>query len=80
MFQCAICHHTESREELVEKMFHVYERYVLVERIPAVVCARCGEATFSRETTERTPTFVHGGAKPSKSVPLEVLDFASSIC
>ncbi len=77
MFRCAVCHHTESREELVEKMFHVDERYVLVERIPAVVCARCGEPTFSRETTERTRTLVHGGAKPSKSVPLEVLDFAS---
>ncbi len=42
MFECAICHHTESREELVEKMFHVDERYVLVERIP-VACARCCE-------------------------------------
>lgn len=77
MFQCAVCHHTESREELVEKMFHVDERYVLVERIPAVVCSRCGEPTFSRETTERTRELVHGGAKPSKSIPLEVLDFAS---
>ena len=58
-------------------MFHVDERYVLVERIPAVVCARCGEPTFSRETTERTRTLVNGGTKPSKSVPLEVLAFAS---
>ncbi len=77
MFRCEVCHHTESREERVEKMFHVDERYVLVERIPAVVCARCGEPTFSRETTERTRTLVNGGTKPSKSVPLEVLDFAS---
>ena len=58
-------------------MFHVDERYVLVERIPAFVCARCGEPAFSRETTERTRTLVHGGARPAKSVPLEVLDFAS---
>ena len=77
MFRCEVCHHTESREELVEKMLHVDERYVLVERIPAAVCARCGEPTFSRETTERTRALVHGSAKPSKSVALEVLDFAS---
>ena len=77
MFQCSNCHHTESLEELVEKMFHADERYVLVERIPAVVCARCGEPTFSRETTERTRALVNGGAKSSKSVPLKVLDFAS---
>ena len=51
MFRCAVCRHTESREELVEKMFHTDERYVLVERIPASVCARCGEPTFSRETS-----------------------------
>ena len=75
MFLCSNCHHTESLEELVEKVFHADQRYVLVERIPALVCARCGEPTFSRETTERTRGLVHSGAKPSRSVPLEVLDF-----
>lgn len=75
MFECPNCHHMGSREELVEKVFHTDERYVLVERIPAEVCARCGEPTFSLDTTERTRALVHGGAKPSRSVSLEVLDF-----
>ncbi len=77
MFQCSVCHHTVSREEPVEKMFHLDERYLLVEGIPAVVCARCGEPTFSRETTERTRLLVRSGAKPTKSIPMEVLDFDS---
>jgi hypothetical protein len=35
---------------------------VLVENIPASVCARCGEATFSRETTERIRRMLYGEA------------------
>ncbi len=77
MFRCAVCHGAESREESVGKVFHVDGKYILVEGIPAVVCARCGEPTFSRETTERTRLLAHGGAKAARSVPMEVLDFAS---
>jgi hypothetical protein len=32
--------------------------------IPAIVCARCGEITVSRETTEAVRRLVHGGGKP----------------
>lgn len=77
MFRCTVCRGVESREESVEKVFHVDGKYVLVERIPAVVCARCGEPSFSRETTERTRLLVRSGAKATKSIPMEVLDFVS---
>jgi YgiT-type zinc finger domain-containing protein len=47
-------------------------RRVLVEHIPAQVCERCGEPTFSRETTEKIRQLVHGAAQPRTTVPLEV--------
>ncbi len=75
MFLCAVCHSHESREELVKEIFQIDGKYVLVDRIPATVCTRCGEETFSRETTERVRLLVHGQAKPTKSIALEVFEF-----
>lgn len=76
MFRCAVCRYEKSREDSVEKVFHVGGRYVLVRGIPSTVCARCGEPVFTRETTERTRLLVRG-AKPSESVRMDTLDFAS---
>ena len=75
MFLCPVCHSNESRDELVEEIFQIDGKYVLVEHIPATVCVRCGEETFSRETTEKVRLLVHGQAKPIKSIPLEVFEF-----
>ena len=77
MFRCAVCRHEKSREDNVEKVFHVDGRYVLVRGIPSTVCARCGEPVFSRETAERTRLLVRSGAKPADSVRMDTLDFAS---
>ena len=72
MFTCSVCHSHESREELVEEIFQIDGKYVLVDRIPAMVCVRCGEETFSRETTEKVRLLVHGHAPPSRSSPLSL--------
>ena len=55
---CPVCHAEESREERVDEGFHIDGQYVLVGGIPAVVCVRCGEQAFSRETTERVRAMV----------------------
>ena len=47
---CPVCHAEESREERVDEVFRIDGEYVLVGGIPAMVCARCGEQAFSRET------------------------------
>ncbi len=76
MFTCVVCHAEEGREEYVDEVFRVGGQYVLVGRIPAQVCARCGEQAFSRETTEKVRRMVRDKAKATKSVPMEVFDFA----
>lgn len=73
---CAACHAKEGREEYVDEVFRVGEQYVLVGSIPALVCARCGEQSFSRETAEKVRLMVNGQAKASRSIPMEVFDFA----
>jgi len=76
MFQCSACGSKEAQQETVSEVFTVEGRRVLVEEIPALVCARCSEPTFSRETTERIRRMVHGEAKPSRSEVVEVFEYA----
>jgi YgiT-type zinc finger domain-containing protein len=73
MFRCQVCGNGTSRSESVSEVFTIDGRRVLVEQIPAAVCERCGEATFSRETMERIRRLVHEADQPIRTVPLEVL-------
>ena len=76
MFTCGVCHGNEGHGEFVEEVFRVNGRYVLVGGVPSTVCQRCGERSFSRETTEKVRQLVHGEAKAAKSVPMQVYEFA----
>lgn len=76
MFKCTVCNSAESRATVVREVFEINGKYVLVDGIPATVCARCGEETFSREAMEKVRQLVHGPSRPVKSLPLEVFDFA----
>ncbi len=75
MFSCNVCGSTETKKEQINEIFQIDHKPVLVESIPAMVCVRCGEETFSRETTERIRRMVHGEAKPVKSVSMEVFTY-----
>ena len=75
MATCIVCSADQSLTELVEEVFRVDGRYVLVGDVPATVCQRCGERSFSRETTEKVRLLVHEQATAAKSVPLHVYEF-----
>ena len=76
MFKCHVCGATESHLESVSEVFVVDGRRVLIEQIPAHICNRCGEAAFSRTTTERVRQMVHGKSKPVGVVEIDVFAFA----
>ncbi len=75
-FKCYICGGETARDEFVSEVLEVDGRRVLVEHIPARICMRCGEAAFSRETTERIRLLVHGAGRPARTVPLDVFELA----
>lgn len=58
------------------EVFNLNGRRVLVERIPALVCEHCGEATFSLETTEQIRQMLHGPQRPVKTVAMDVFAMA----
>ena len=76
MFTCGVCHGNEGCKEMVEEVFRLDGRFVLVGGVPATVCQRCGERSFSRQTTEKVRKLVHGEAKAAKSVPMQVYEYA----
>ena len=61
---------------MVAEVFQIDGQYALVDRIPVVVCTRCGEQSFSRETTEKIRLLVHGQVESTKSIAVPVFDFA----
>ena len=75
MFKCSVCGGTAAKNEFVSEVFTIDDRHVLVEHIPAQVCKRCGEATFSHETTEKVRRLVHDG-HPEKTTTLDVIALA----
>jgi HTH-type transcriptional regulator/antitoxin MqsA len=76
MFKCHVCGSTNGQEKLVNEVFEIDGEFVLVENIPAVVCARCGEAVFSRETTERVRKLARERHRSLKSMTLHVFSYA----
>lgn len=75
MFQCHVCGSSEVQEKYITELFHIDDKPVMVEHIPAMVCVRCGEESFSRETTERIRQLVHGLGKPVRSLTMDVFAF-----
>ncbi len=63
---------------VVFEVFDIDGKLVLIEKIPARVCSRCGEETFGRETTETVRRLVHGEAEPVRSVSLDVFSYAQT--
>ncbi len=62
----------------VDEVFRVDGEYVLVERIPAEVCSRCGEKSFSLQTVDAVRQAVNGGAAPARLMEVRVFRFAAA--
>ena len=77
MAKCPVCLADESREELVDEVFQIGGRFVLVSGAPATVCVRCGEHAFSRETVEKVRWMIHGETESEEVVTMQVFRFAS---
>ncbi len=76
MGECHRCGSRETGRKSVSQVFDVNGKPVLVENIPALVCARCGEATFDLEVGERIRMMIHGESKPVRSIAVDVFDYA----
>jgi len=76
MFHCHVCSAMEVRQASVDEVCVIDGKHVLVEGIPANICVCCGEATCSRDTTERVRRMVHGEAQPVRVAAMDVFAYA----
>ena len=76
MYSCAVCLANESKEEFVEEVFRSDGKYVLVRNIPAQVCVRCEEESFSAKTAESIRVMVNERPAPEASITMDVFTFA----
>ncbi len=76
MNKCHVCGSNEIKQELVKETFEVDGKLVIVEGIPAQVCQRCGEITFSSETAENIRLIVNSNKQPTRSIQVDVFVFS----
>lgn len=79
MFKCHVCGSEGSHGTYVSEVFNINGKFHLVEDIPAMVCDRCQEEVFSRETTERIRLMLHGKEKPIRSISLDVFSYGEAV-
>ena len=72
MFECYICNSRKSHAENISEVFKIDGRFQLVENIPATVCSNCGEAIFSRATTEHIRAMLHSNSQPIETISMDV--------
>lgn len=77
MNKCHVCNASESQAANVNELFHIEEKSILVENIPALVCYRCGEVTFSAETTEKIRVMLHENHEFLKAEATNVFSYPS---
>lgn len=75
MDKCVFCGGKIS-EEQVTFVYDDDDKYFFVEHVPAEVCTKCGERTYSPEVTEDILKFAKRKVKPAKTVEVPVFDFA----
>ena len=75
--KCVFCGGT-VKKELVTFGYEEGDRHLLVEHVPAEVCEKCGEKTYSPKVTDELLRFAKDEFKPKKFIEVPVFDFAES--
>ena len=76
MSKCVFCG-GEVKKEVVTFVYEDGDKYFFVEHVPADVCSKCGERTYSPDVTDEILKFAKHKIKPQKTVAVPVFDFAS---
>ncbi|GFE69964.1 hypothetical protein CFPU101_25740 [Chroococcus sp. FPU101] len=72
MFTCHFCGSEEAHQVLVDETFRINGKLVLVEKVPAEVCSRCGEVIFCAEMAEKVRILVQGQTEPTRAIKVDV--------
>lgn len=74
--RCTFCG-GNVEERKVTFSYETPDKFLLVENVPAGVCTKCGERTYSPKVADELLRFVKAEARPTKTITVPVFDFAS---
>jgi YgiT-type zinc finger domain-containing protein len=66
------------KKEDVTFVYDECDDYLVVEHVPAEVCTKCGERTYSPEVTDELLKFAKKEFKPVKTINVPVFDFSEA--
>ncbi len=75
MERCVFCG-GNIKEERVTFIYDEDDRYFMVEHVPAEVCMKCGERTYSPEVTDKILYIAKHKVRPIKTIEVPVFDLA----
>lgn len=78
MEECVICGGSTIKK-LATFIYDEDDNYFLVENVPAEVCTKCGERTYSPEVTDEILIIVKQRIKPQKTIEVPVFDLAGKV-
>ena len=76
--ECSFCG-GKVEKRIVTFSHEENSKYLLVENVPAEVCTKCGERTYSPEVTDKLLRFAKNKSQPVKIVEVPVFDFAEKV-
>jgi HTH-type transcriptional regulator / antitoxin MqsA len=75
--KCVFCGRM-TNETLATFTYEDKDRVLLVEHVPAEVCGRCGEKTYTPQVAEDLMRFAREEFKSVKTLEVPVYDFAEA--
>jgi HTH-type transcriptional regulator / antitoxin MqsA len=76
--RCSFCG-GELRKASVTFSYEENDTYLLVERVPAEVCLKCGERLYTPEVTDTLLQIARQPAKPKRTIRVPVYDFTEKV-
>jgi len=73
--KCVFCGGTTENKNTT----FIYEdpnNYILVENVPAEICSRCGEKTYSLDVTDELLNVAKHKFQPNRTINIPVYDFS----
>jgi HTH-type transcriptional regulator / antitoxin MqsA len=75
---CVFCGGAVESESVTFSYEHD-ENVILVKNVPAEVCIRCGEKTYSPEITDELLKFAMNRFKPFKIIEVPLFDYRNKV-
>ena len=78
MNKCVICGGTVELKK-VTFLYEEKDQQLFVENVPAEVCTRCGERTYSAEVTDEIMEIAKNKFQPVKILSVPVFDYERAV-